>query len=139
MTTRRQERIARVVKEAVSDAINHHLSDPRIEGFVSVTRVDVAPDLHNADIFISIFGRDEKGQNKTFAGIQHASKRIRSLLAGKLQSKSCPVLHFYKDEIFKKTLETMRLIDEATRELEERYPDDEDEDDNKDDNEGDNE
>jgi len=44
MVTRRQEKVARVVKEAVSDAITHHLSDPRIEGFVSVTRVDMAAD-----------------------------------------------------------------------------------------------
>ena len=116
-----------MVKEAVSNAITHHLSDPRIEGFVSVTRVDVAPDMHNADVYVSIFGKDEAGQNKTFAAIQHARSRIRSLLAHKLQSKSCPVLHFYRDENFKKTLETMRLIDEAARELEEKDLDDENE------------
>jgi ribosome-binding factor A len=127
MASRRQEKVARVVKEAVSDAITHHLSDPRIEGFVSVTRVDVAPDMHNADVYVSIFGKDEAGQSKTFAAIQHARSRIRSLLAHKLQSKSCHVLHFYKDENFKKTLETMRLIDEAARELQEKDLDDENE------------
>ncbi|GAI20677.1 unnamed protein product, partial [marine sediment metagenome] len=47
-----------MVKEGVSDAITHHLSDPRIEGFVSVTRVDMATDLRNADIYVSIFGGD---------------------------------------------------------------------------------
>ncbi|MEA3225527.1 MAG: ribosome-binding factor A, partial [Planctomycetota bacterium] len=67
MATRRQEKVARVIKEAVSDAIAHHLSDPRIEGFVSVTRVDVAPDMHNADVYLSIFGNKEADQNKTFA------------------------------------------------------------------------
>ncbi len=123
MATRRQEKVARVIKEAVSDAITHHLSDPRIEGFVSVTRVDVAPDMHNADVYVSIFGKGETGQNKTFVAIQHARSRIRSLLAGKMQSKSCPVLHFYRDERFKKTLETMRLIDEATKELEKKDSD----------------
>ncbi len=127
MATRRQEKVARVIKEAVSDAIAHHLSDPRIEGFVSITRVDVAPNMRNADVFLSIFGKNEAGQNKTFAAIQHAASRIRSLLADKLQSKFCPVLHFYRDEKFKKTLETMRLIDEATRELENKDSDDENE------------
>jgi ribosome-binding factor A len=127
MATRRQEKVARVVKEAVSDAITHHLSDPRIEGFVSVTRVDVAADLRNADVFISIFGKDQTGQNKTFTAINHAKSRIQSYLAGRMQSKFCPVLHFYKDEKFKKTLETMELIDKATRELKEKYPDEEDE------------
>jgi len=129
MATRRQEKVARVVKEGVSDAIAHHLSDPRIEGFVSVTRVEMATDLRNANVYVSIFGRDEAAQNKTFAAITHAKSRIQSLVAGKLQSKFCPVLHFYRDEKFKKTLETMRLIDQATNELEkecpEKYLDDE--------------
>ena len=125
MATRRQEKVARVVKEAVSDAITHHLNDPRIEGFVSVTRVDMAPDMRNADVFLSIFGKNEASQNKTFAAIEHARSRIQSLLASEVRSKFCPVLHFHRDEDFKKTLETMRLIDEATKELEDENPDEE--------------
>jgi len=113
MATRRQERAARTVKEAVSDAIANHLNDPRIEGFVSVTRVDVAADLRSADVYLSIFGGDDATQNKTFTAITHAKSRIQSLLAGKLQSKFCPVLCFYKDDKFKKTLEIMKLIDQA--------------------------
>jgi len=127
MATRRQEKVARVVKEAVSDAIAHHLSDPRIDGFVSVTRVDMAPDLRNADVYVSIFGKNQAAQNKTFAAITHAKSRIQSLLASKMQSKFCPVLHFYRDEKFKQTLETMKLIDQAAREFEERDSDNKDE------------
>jgi ribosome-binding factor A len=118
MATRRQEKVARVVKEAVSDAITHHLSDPRIEGFVSVTRVEMTADLRNANVYISIFGGDESSQNKTFAAITHAKSRIQSLLADRVKSKFCPVLHFYKDEKLKKTIETMKLIDQAVGELE---------------------
>jgi len=113
MPTRRQEKVARVVKEAVSDAITNHLNDPRIEGFVSVTRVDMAADLRNADVYLSIFGKDDAAQNRTFTAISHAKSRIQSLVAGKMRSKFCPVLHLYRDEKFKKTLETMKLIDEA--------------------------
>jgi ribosome-binding factor A len=121
MATRRQEKLARLVKEAVSDAITQHLNDPRIEGFVSVTRVDVAGDLRSADVYLSIFGKDETGQNKTFAAIEHAKSRIRSLLARRVQSKFCPVLRFCRDEQFKKTLETMRLIDQAVGEMKQRH------------------
>ncbi|MHC4488238.1 MAG: 30S ribosome-binding factor RbfA [Planctomycetota bacterium] len=122
MVTRRQEKVARMVKEAVSDAIAHHLNDPRIEGFVSVTRVDMVADLRSADVYLSIFSKDDATQNKTFAAITHAKSRIQSLLAGKLQSKFCPVLHFYRDEKFKKTLETMKLIDQAANELKKEEP-----------------
>jgi ribosome-binding factor A len=122
MATRRQEKVARVVKEGVSDAIAHHLSDPRIEGFVSVTRVDMATDLRNADVYVSIFGGDKAAQNKTFAAITHAKSRIQSLVAGRLQSKFCPVLHFFRDEQFKKALEIMKLIDQAASKLEKEEP-----------------
>ena len=124
--------MARVVKEVVSDAIANHLNDPRIEGFVSVTKVDMSADLHSADVYLSIFGRnhvlqngakrdpdkDDATQNKTFAAITHAKSRIQSLLASKLQRKFCPVLRFHRDEEFKKTLETMKLIDQAVKEIE---------------------
>jgi len=113
MPTRRQEKVARVVKEAVSDAIANHLNDPRIEGFVSVTRVDMAADLRNADVFLSIFGKDDAAQNKTFTAISHATSRIQSQVARKLSSKFCPVLHLHRDEKLKKTLEIMKLIDQA--------------------------
>ena len=120
MPTRRQEKAARVVKEAVSDAIANHLSDPRIEGFVSVTRVDMAADLRTADVYLSIFGKDDVSQNKTFEAITHARSRIQSLLAGKMQSKFCPVLRFHMDEQFKKTLETIKLIDQTASEREKK-------------------
>jgi ribosome-binding factor A len=123
MATRRQERVARVVKEATSDAIAHHLNDPRIEGLVSVTRVDVAADLRTAEVYISIFGKDSAAENRTFTAVSHAKGRIQSLVADKLQSKFCPVLHLYRDEKFKKTLETMRLIDQAVSEMEKKDSD----------------
>ena len=119
--------MARVVKEAVSDAVTHHLSDPRIEGFVSITRVEVAADLRNANVYISVFGKNPASQNKTFEAINHARSRIQFLLAGRIQSKFCPVLHFYTDEKFKKALETMELIDKATKELKEKELDEDEE------------
>jgi len=127
MVTRRQEKVARIVKEAVSDAITHHLNDPRIVGFVSVTRVDMTADLRNANVYLSFFGSDEMGQNKAFTAITHAKSRIQALLASQVRSKFCPVLHFHKDEKFKKTLETLNLIDRAAKEFKEKDSGEEDE------------
>ena len=132
--TRRQERMARIVKEAVSDAITNHLNDPRIGGFISVTRVDMSADLRSADVYLSIFSKapvlepdsqksgaepsdDDAAQNKSFIAITHAKNRIQALLADKLESKFCPVLRFYRDKKFKKTLETIKLIEQASSEL----------------------
>ena len=117
MATRRQEKVARLVKEAVNNAITQHLSDPRIEGLVSITRVEMSADLRNANVYISVLGKDEAAQNKTFAAIVHAKSRIQSLISGEIQSKFCPVLHFYNDDKFKKTLETIKIIEKVANDL----------------------
>jgi len=117
MPTRRQEKVARVVKEVVSDAIANHLGDPRITGIVTVTKVEMAPNLRSAEVYLSILADSDGAKKKTFAAIQHAARHIQSLLGASLDCKFCPVLHFHRDEQFQKTLETMRLIDEVAHEF----------------------
>jgi ribosome-binding factor A len=116
MPTRRQEKLARVIREVVSDVIAHHLSDPRITGFISVTRVEVLADLRSADVYLSIFAAPDHTQDKSFAAILGARARIQSFLAEALESRFCPVLRFHMDEQFRKMLETMRLIDQVASE-----------------------
>ncbi|MBP7051484.1 MAG: 30S ribosome-binding factor RbfA [Phycisphaerae bacterium] len=125
MPTRRQEKVARVIREVVSDVIANHLNDPRITGFVSVTRVAVMADMRSADVYLSVFASDAAAQDKTFAAITHARTRIQSFLAESLDMKFCPVLRFHVDEQFRKTLDVMRLIDEVAgerRKLEDAEP-----------------
>ena len=125
MPTRRQAKVSRVVKEAVSEAILSHLSDPRIEGIVSVTGVELSPDLRRADVYLSILGKDESSSKKTYIAINHARSKIQRFLGDRIQSKFCPVLRFNRDENLQKTLETMRLIEQATNELKAKYSIDE--------------
>ena len=116
MPSRRQERVARIVKEVVAESIANRLSDPRIIGFISVMRVDITPDLREAEVYLSIFATSEANKKKSFAAIEHATKRIQSFLGPALKSKFCPILTFHRDEHFQKTLETMRLIDQVSHE-----------------------
>jgi ribosome-binding factor A len=116
MPTRRQEKVARVVKRAVSDAISQDLADPRVCGLVSVTRVEMAPDLRNAEVYLSIYAEKPAAEQRTFEAIESARRLIQARVADQVQSKFCPVLHFHRDEQFKKTLELMNLIDQAAGE-----------------------
>ncbi len=112
----RVEKVASVIRNVVSDSIANHLSDPRISSFASVTWVDVAGDLQNASVHISVMGKpgDER---KTLAGLQNAAGRIQSLLARRLKMRQCPRLTFVLDPSIKKSIETCLLIDEAMAEL----------------------
>jgi ribosome-binding factor A len=115
--SRRQEKIARVIRDSVSDTILHHLSDPRIEGLVSVTHVDVTPDLRNADVFLSVYASDDSARRRTLEAIQHAARPIQLRLGDVLTSRFCPHLRFLEDTQFKKTIETLHLIDEVSKEF----------------------
>jgi ribosome-binding factor A len=117
MPSRRQEKMARVIQEAVSDILNNHMQDPRIEGFISVTEVRTEPDLKRAEVFLSIMGQNPAKQRLTFTAIQHAAGHIQSLLGGYVRSRCCPHLYFHEDDRLKKTMETMKLIDEVSKEF----------------------
>ena len=117
-----------MVLQAVSGAIQGSLSDPRIQGVVSVTRVDMSPDLRNADVYVSVLGANEKAQRRTMIALQSATRRLQCFVADAVKAKFCPVLTIVEDEKFKKTLETMNLIDKAASEFSEESDEEDQED-----------
>lgn len=108
--------MARAIRDSVSRAIGTKLSDPRITGLVSVTGVTISPDAKNATVYLSIFGADETAAKLTFTAIRHAAGHLQAILGKDLPGRTCPYLGFELDNQMKKTLETLRLIDEAERE-----------------------
>ena len=80
----------------------------------------MSPDLRNADVYLSIFAESEAAKSLGFVALDHARRRIQTFVADAIESKFCPVLRFHRDEQFQKTLETMRLIDQAMSEQRER-------------------
>jgi len=118
------EKVARVIRDSVSETIQLHLNDPRISGLISVTEVDVAPDMKNATVRLSIFATDEKTKPTTMLAIQHAAGVFQRHLGQILTGRTCPRLHFELDTKMQKTLQILQLIDKATQEYKERDTDD---------------
>ena len=116
MASRRQQKIARVIRESVSNTIQNRLSDPRITGLISVTEVDVSPDMKNATVYLSILTSENRGQDTIFEAVCHAIGHVQHQLGCDLTGKYCPKLQFKQDQKVKKTLETLRLIEEAEHE-----------------------
>ena len=61
MTSRRTQKAAQAIREVVSMAILADLKDPRIRD-VTVTSVDVSPDMRQARIHVSVMGDDTRQQ-----------------------------------------------------------------------------
>ena len=109
--SRRIEKITRTVRDVISDLIQNHLADPRVKGLVSVTKVEVAPDLSIAKIFLSVAGVEQAQEKLTFDAIQNATGFMRSHLAKILTTRTCPALKFYQDDSLKKGFEVCQILD----------------------------
>ncbi len=120
MANRRLQKVARVIRDSVSETIQQHLSDPRLTGFISITGVDVAPDMKTALVSLSILASDDEARQASFHAIQRASGVIQRHLGQALTSRHCPHLRFELDSTMQKTLRTLELIEQASQEYREK-------------------
>ncbi len=97
MPSRRQERVARVRKESVSDTIANRLSDPRIDGLVSVTEVDVSPDLARATVHVGVIG-DEFTPDEVIDALERSEPFLHREMARELRMRRVPRLRFRYDD-----------------------------------------
>jgi ribosome-binding factor A len=87
------------------------LSDPRIQGLVTVTGVRVSPDLAHATVFFSVLaGVDAEAAHE---GLQSAAGRIQGAVGGQTRLKRTPILHFEPDPV----VESATRIEAALREV----------------------
>ena len=115
LENRRQLRVARIIKEVVSDAIRNHLSDPRIQGLISVTEVEMSDDTRNANVHLSLLPAETSVA--TLRAIKHARGHIQTLLANELDMRFCPIIEFTEDTKYKKAGETLKLIEQISNEM----------------------
>ena len=98
MAHRRTARVADLVKQEVSQIIQHEMKDPRI-GFVTVTSVEVSVDLRHARVYFSVLGSQED-QKASLEALERAKGYIRTQLGRKIKLRHIPELFFRYDESF---------------------------------------
>ena len=112
--SRRRRKVANLIRQVVSETIVSQLADPRV-AFVTVTGVEVSPDLRFADVGLSVLG-DEKQQEEALRGVRHAHGFIQERVAEALTTKFCPVLRFWVDDSVKRSVSISALIAKARAE-----------------------
>jgi ribosome-binding factor A len=90
----RTARVNEVVLETLADEVER-LSDPRL-GFVTLTGVEVTPDLRHATVFYSVLGTDEQHE-QTRVALRHAGAHLRAVLGRQVRLKYLPKLTFRED------------------------------------------
>jgi len=90
----RVARVNEVVLECLADELER-LSDPRL-GFVTLTGVEVSPDLRVADVYYSVMGAEEQ-HAETAAALRSAAPHLRAVLGRQVRMKYLPDLRFRED------------------------------------------
>lgn len=111
MTSRRLLKAAEAIREVVSTAILTELRDPRVRD-VTVTGVEVAPDMRSAKVHVSIMG-DEKKQNLSLIGLRNAAGFLQARINDRIDTRYTPRLVFEIDKGVKHSIEVARILREV--------------------------
>lgn len=91
---KRSERVADLIREEIADLIMYKLKDPRI-GFVTVTGVEMTPDLKMAKVYVSVLREEDR--RGTLEILNSSKSFIRSSLSKRLRLKFIPTVEFVMD------------------------------------------
>ncbi len=111
--TRRTERVNDLLRQEISELINHQVKDPRLGGFVTVTEVSTSSDLRYAKVFVSIMG-SEQDKRKVLQGLASASGFLRRGLGVRLSMRRIPELVFHQDDSIERGAHILELIKETS-------------------------
>lgn len=115
--SRRIERINSLIRETIGQVLLSKLSDPRIDpARTTVTRVEVPEDLLTARVYVSIIGTEPE-QRTVLRALQHAAGRIQAEMMQRVRLRHTPVLDFVLDTKYKKTIETLKIIEQVADEI----------------------
>jgi ribosome-binding factor A len=111
VSTRRQLKAAEAVREVVSMAILTQVRDPRVQD-VTVTSVEMAPDMRNAVVHVSVMGSPAK-QELALRGLASSAGFLQAQLAERIDTRYTPRLAFKLDAGVKRSIEIARMLDEV--------------------------
>ena len=109
----RSDRVAEAIRKEASTIIHDEINDPRL-GFVTITRVELSADLHNAKIFFSVLGNEE-AYKKTQKALDSALGFIRKLISERINLRSSPEIIFRNDRSSEYSVRIEEVLNEIHR------------------------
>ena len=111
MSSRRVLKAAQAIREVVSMAIITDLKDPRICD-VTVTFVEVTPDMRMAKVHVSVMG-DEAKQKLCLRGLQSSVGYLQKKVGNRVETRYTPRLQFELDKGLQHAMMVTRILEEV--------------------------
>lgn len=112
MSSTRIQRMTKLLKEEISRIIREEINDPRL-GFISITDIEMTPDLRVAHIHVSVYGTPAE-QDDSIAVLERASRFLRGELGKQVEMRYTPVLQFHLDRSIERGARIFELLKETT-------------------------
>ena len=109
--SQRAQRVADQIQRELADLIRNEVKDPRV-GRVTITQVDVSPDLAHAVVHFTHLAGKEHGA-EAVAALSRTAGFLRSELSHRLNLYSVPQLRFAYDDSIESGMRLSQLIDAA--------------------------
>jgi ribosome-binding factor A len=122
----RPDRVADQLRAELADLLAREVHDPGI-GFVTLTRVQVTPDLQQARVFFTALGptgAEARTRANTERALHRAAPFLRRQIGSRLRLKRVPELTFVYDESIQGQDRIEQLINELHANETPREPDD---------------
>jgi ribosome-binding factor A len=92
----RPDRVGDQIRSEIASLLTRDVHDPGI-GFVTITRVQVTPDLQQARVYYTALG-DDKARRNTERALGRAAPFLRRQIGSRLRLKRTPEIEFLYDE-----------------------------------------
>ncbi len=115
--SKRLEQIQSTLLRAIQEEIARGLQDPRASGLITVTGIDVSPDLKNATVLVSVLP-DQK-QDLTMHALRSAAKHLRRRISQRVAMAEVPELTFKTDASIKKHADILNAFGKIRQERDE--------------------
>jgi ribosome-binding factor A len=106
----RAERVAEELRAELALLLAREVHDPGL-GFVTLTRVQVTPDLQQARVYYTALG-DEQARHRSSRAIERAAPFLRRQIGLRLRLRRTPELRFVYDESIEGQDRIQRLLNE---------------------------
>tara|TARA_B100000212_G_scaffold215573_1_gene163052 strand:- start:63 stop:428 length:366 start_codon:yes stop_codon:yes gene_type:complete len=108
---RRIQKVSSLLKKEISLILNNELDERIIsDNFISISKIEISPDLYYCKIYITVAVDDEK-KLKIVDNLNNSKSFIRHKLTQRIQMRRIPELTFKVDRALEKGLAVLKVLD----------------------------
>jgi len=109
----RHEKIAAQIRRIVGTVLQRDMADPRVAGLISVTHVDLTPNMREARIYVSVLS--DLPESTVMQGLVSSQKHVQQRVAESLAIKFAPRLSFHIDHALKRQNEVLTMLNQVAQ------------------------